>query len=492
MGGDQAMSMREGLLELVGSKSFTDDPEALKAYSTDSSLAPPGAPNYVVRPKKTEEVQSVINYANEHSIPVVPVSSSAHFHGTTIPRQGGIVLDLTGMNKVLEIDELNKRVRIEVGVTWEQLTSELRKKGFRIVMPLLPHPLRSVVTDYLEREVITNTVYDYGEPLQSMEVVWPTGEVFRTGSASVTGYPDTPSKGGNPSGPGLDFYRLLQGAQGTMGAVTWANLKIEYLPKIDKILFAPVGDLDYAIEFLYRILRVRIGQECLLLNSVNLATIIADDWPTDFEKLRASLPPWTLVLVLSGFQRRPEEKLEYEEHALGEILKNEFPEIHLADNLPGFPGLARKLLPMLRNPWPAQVTYWKQRPKGGCQSLFFITKPTSVSRFVGRVEEIAARHGYPITDIGGYLQPIEHNRACHLEFNFFYDPANSSEVERVQGLYGEAVKTLLGEGALFTRPYGQELTELVYERAADYTMTLRRVKNIFDPNNIMNPGNLCF
>jgi FAD/FMN-containing dehydrogenase len=492
MGGDHIVDIREGLLELVGSKSFTDDPEVLRAYSTDSSLTPPGVPNYVVKPKKTEEVQKVVNFANQHSIPVVPVSSSAHFYGTTIPKQGGIILDLTGMNKILEIDELNKRVRIEVGVTWEQLTSELGKKGFRMVMPLLPHPSRSVVTDYLEREVITSTVYDYGEPLQSMEVVWPTGEVFRTGSASVTGYPDSPSKGGNPSGPGLDFYRFIQGAQGTMGVVTWANLKIEYMPKIDKILLAPVSDLDYAMEFLYRILRVRIGQECLLLNNVNLAAIIADDWSRDYQKLRASLPPWTLILVLSGFQRRPEEKLEYEEHALSEILKNEFPEMHLADNLPGFPGLSRKLLPMLRNPWPTKVTYWKQRPKGGCQSLFFITKPDLASGFVAKVEEIAARHGYPIADIGAYLQPIEHNRACYLEFDFFYDPADYSEVERVRGLYGEAVKVLLGEGALFTRPYGEELTKLVYQRAADYTMALRRVKSIFDPNNIMNPGNLCF
>ena len=50
-------------------------------------------------------------------------------------------------------------------------------------MSIMPHPQCSVVTDYLEREVPTNTVYDYGEPLQSMEVVWPTGEIFRTGSA---------------------------------------------------------------------------------------------------------------------------------------------------------------------------------------------------------------------------------------------------------------------------------------------------------------------
>jgi FAD/FMN-containing dehydrogenase len=486
------MSAREGLLKLVGSGGFSDDPDVLRAYSADFSLAPPGAPNYVVKPKNTEEVHQVIQFANEHSLPVVPVSSAVHFYGATIPKQGGVVLDLSRMNRVLEIDELNRRVRLEAGVTWKQLTGELGKKGLRVMMPLLPHASRSVVTDTLEREVPTNTVYDYGEPLQSMEVVWPTGEVFRTGSASVTGYPDSPSKGGNPSGPGLDFYRFLQGAQGTMGVVTWANLKIEYSPKIDKILFAPVRDLPYAIEFVYRILRIRVGQECLLLNNVNLAAILADDWPRDFERLRASLPPWTLILVISGMQRRPEEKVQYEERALGEILRNEFPEIHLAENLAGVPNLGRKLLPMLRSPWPEQATYWKQRYKGGCQSLFFIAKPARAMEFIGKIEETAPRHGYPTADIGAYLQPIEHNRACHLEFDFFYDPSSPSEVERVKGLYGDAARVLLREGALFTRPYGEELTRLVYERATDYTMTLRRVKKVFDPNNIMNPGTLCF
>ena len=485
------MSIKQKLLEIVGSDNFFDDPKALDPYSKDFSLAPSGAPDYVVKPKDAQEVERVIKCANEHLIPVVPVSSWVHFHGATIPKQGGIVLDLTRMNQILEVDEFNRRVRMEAGVTWEQITSQLEKRGFRIMMPLLPHPLRSVVTDYLEREVLTNTVYDYGEPLQGMEVIWPAGEIFRTGSASVTGYPDSPSKGANPAGPGLDFYRFLQGAQGTMGVVTWANLKIECLPKIDKVLFAPVGELNYAIDFLYRVLRLRIGQECLLLNNINLATIVAEDWPRDFEKLRASLPPWTLILVISGLQRHPEGKIQYEEETLHKILGNEFPQISLADSLPGFSDLGKKLLPMLRKPWPNEVTYWKNRYKGACQSLFFITKPALAPKFISKVEKIAAKHGYSVGDIGGYLQPIEHNRACHLEFNFFYDPANRSEVKRIRSLCSEAAPVLLDEGALFTRPYG-ELAKLVYQRAAAYTTTLRRVKRIFDPNNIMNPGNLCF
>jgi hypothetical protein len=432
----------------------------------------------------------VVRLANEHFVPIVPVSSWVHFQGATIPKQGGIVLDLGRMNRILEIDEANRRVRIEPGVTWEQLTAELEKKGMRMIMPLLPHPQRSVLTDYLEREVPTNTVYDYGEPLQSMEVVWPTGEIFRMGSASVNGYPDSQSKGANPSGPGIDFYRFFQGAQGTMGIVTWSNLKIESIPKMDKVLFAPVSDLSYAVEFLYRILPRRIGQECLLLNNVSLAAILSEDGQ-GIPKIRQALPPWTLLLVLSGLWRRPQEKIAYEENTLSEILKNEFKGLSLAENLPGFPGLERKMVPTLRKPWPKEGTYWKNRYKGGCQSLFFITRPGLSKKFIEIVEGIAARGGTPITDLGGYLQPIEHNRACQLEFHFFYDPSNPAEVENVRKVYRTAALALMNEGAFFTRPYG-ELAPILYERAAGYTTVLRQVKKVFDPNNIMNPGNLCF
>jgi len=485
------MNIRDRLLEMVGAENFSDDSEVLKNYSKDFSLVLPGMPNYVVKPKDASEVQKVIQFANEHLVPVIPLSSCVHFHGATLPKQGGVILDLTRMNRVLEIDESNRRVRIEAGVTWGQLTVELEKKGFRVIMPLLPHSGRSVLTDYLEREVPTNTVYDYGEPLQSMEVVWPTGEIFRTGSASVNGYPDSKSKGANPSGPGIDFYRFLQGAQGTMGVVTWSNLKIESIPRIDKVFFAPMNDLPYAMDLLYRVLPRRIGQECLMVNNVNLAAMITEDWPGGFEKLRQTLPGWTLILVLSGLMRRPEEKIRYEENALREILKNEFKDMAFSDNLPGFPGLGRKILPLLRKPWPRDLIYWKNRYKGGCQSLFFITRPVLAKKFINQVEQIAVRHGYPTGDIGGYLQPIEHNRACHLEFNFFYNPDNDKETEKVWDLYSNACLALLNEGALFTRPYGH-LAKIVYERAAGYALTLRRVKKIFDPNNIMNPGNLCF
>ena len=371
-------------------------------------------------------------------------------------------------------------MRIQPGVTWKQITGELAKKGMRIIMPLLPPANRSVVTDFLEREVPTNTVYDYGEPTQSFELVWPTGELFRLGSASVNGYPDSKSKGANPSGPGLDFYRFLQGAQGTFGIVTWMNLKIEFATKIDKIYCAPVEDLALAQEFLYRVLPRRIGQEVVLLNNVDLAAILADNLPRDFEKLRATLPPWSLIMIISGLMRRPEEKIAYEEKFLKETTSKEFQKIKLVDNLPGAAGRGRKLLTLLRKPWPAEKTYWKNAWRGGAQSLFFIGKPVSTPLYVDIVEEVAVRYGYPMDDIGMYIQPIEHNRAAHVEFKFFHDPDDADEKAVIAGLYREAAKALMNEGAFFSRPYG-ELAPMVYDRAAGYTMALKRTKKVFDP-----------
>lgn len=485
------MGIKTDLAKIVGKDNVTDNMEERRAYSTDYSLLPPGLPDVVVWPETAEQVGKIVAWCNGKNIPVVPVSSKVHFHGCTIPKQGGVLVDMARMNKIQEIDLDNRLARVEAGVTWEQFVAALEKKGMRTIMPLLPPGNRSVLTDTLEREVPTNIVYDYGEPMQSIEVVWPNGEIFRCGSASVNGFPDSKSRGANPSGPGLDFYRFVQQAQGTMGIVTWANVKIESIPKIDKIFLAPVEDLPYAIDFLYRILPRRIGQECLLLNNVDLAAIVAENMPDDFDKLCATLPSWTLILVISGLIRRPEEKIAYEEKFLSQVLTHEFQKMALTDNLPGFPGLGRKLLPMLRKPWPSKMPYWKNRIKGGCQNLFFITKPIKVPIFMDIMEMVAGRYGYSVNEIGSYIQPIEHNRACQVEFSFFYDPDEEAEKTFVAEIYREAALMMMNEGAFFTRPYG-DLAPILYDRAASYTMALKRLKKVFDPKNIMNPGNLCF
>ncbi len=112
----------------------------------------------------------------------------------------------------------------------------------------------------------------------------------------------------------------------------------------------------------------------------------------------------------------------------------------------------------------------------------------------GQIEamsELAVKAGYPLSDMGIYIQPVVQGTGYHCEFNLFYDPGNSRELNRVRELTSSATRNLIAKGAFFSRPYG-ESAGMVLNRDAASMAVLSKFKKIFDPNNIMNPGKACF
>ena len=93
--------------------------------------------------------------------------------------------------------------------------------------------------------------------------------------------------------------------------------------------------------------------------------------------------------------------------------------------------------------------------------------------------------------MGVYLQPTLQGTNCHVEFNLAYDPESAQEIQKIKKIDEEAGKVLPSMGAFFSRPYGS-WAEMAFGPSA-YTVTaLRKVKDIYDPKGIMNPGKLCF
>ena len=477
------MAIKGEVAGIVGAEYVIDNPETLEKYSRDYSLVQPRMPSYVVFPKNTGEIQGVVKYANEHLIPVIPRSSSISFYGAGIPSQGGIILDLSRMNKILEVDGRNKKVKVEPGVTWAQVQEELEKQGLMVCNPLLPPPLKSVLTSAMEREPILIPKSEYNEVFLTAEMVLASGDLFWTGTAMGKGM-----KGQNFPDALIPSTRLFLGAQGTLGIMTWANLKAEWLPTMDKVFFIPFDRIEDVAEPIYRIQRRMLGNECLILNNFNLAAILAEEWPDEFNSLRETLPPWTIIQCLSGLHRLPEEKIEYEEEALMEVASK----LHFEPRrtVGGVPGLEGTILKMLRKPW-QKDGYWKFRYKGSCQDIFFYITLDRVHEFTEAMNSIAAKHGYSTGDIGVYLQPVERARVCFCQFGFHVDPDDARDVDRVHRLYLEASERAISMGGLFTTPYGP-WADMVYSRAATYTAVMKIVKNAFDPNNILNPGKLCF
>jgi len=460
----------------------------------DRSLERPGLFTCVVRPRTVDEAQKVIQLANEAKFPVVPQSSGVHFYGGAVPKQGGVVLDLSGMNHIVEIIDDVKAAHLQVGVTWEQFQTALEAKGYRAIIPLLPHASRSVIMDCLEREQPVVQNYEYAEPLMSMQVIWGNGELFVTGSAGVSGFrtEGVLADGISPTGPGpMSYDTFLYGAQGTMGVVTWGVVLFEEIPTLTKTFFIPAPRVEDTIEPLYQLLRRGVCYECLLLNNINLATILTESWPGQFAQLRATLPAWTIILISGALHRRPEEKVAYQEKFLREMMSSNYRNLEVLTTLPGLAAVERKLPEMLRKPWPKDRTYWKHAYKGGCQDLMFMTTLERVGGYVSAVAEVAAKHQYPTNDIGCYVQPVQDGHACQLQFNFYYNPDDGAEKDRVRGLYAEAAAVALERGAYFNRPYGI-ISSMVYKKHSDYASLLKRFKKYFDPNGILNPGKLCF
>ena len=278
-----------------------------------------------------------------------------------------------------------------------------------------------------------------------------------------------------------DIFRLIQVAKGTMGIITWASLRCEVLPKIQKPFLVPADKLEGLLTLAYRLVRLRLGDEIFLLNDHALASIVGES-PDEIDKLRRVLPRWILFYCVAGYEVFPQERVEYQERDISETAKA----IGVTPTPEAVAGIgAEELLELTgRRETVLEAEVW-----GGIQEILFISPFSGIRGFVETVYESAAKSNYN-QPLGVYVQPINQGHGYHCEFDLAYDPGDPSESEQVKQLYLSTARTLMSDGAL-SRPYDL-LSEMVLNRDGVNRASLMKIKAIFDPNNVMNPGKLCF
>jgi hypothetical protein len=485
-------SIREQMVAVLGAQATCDDPETLHAFARRTPLISGKQPLLVLRPRNTQEVQQIVRIANEEGINLIPSSSGLPKLGWgSVPAEEGMIVDLSRMKRIIRLDRRNRVSIVEPGVTFAELGAVAAREGLKVLMPLLPRKTKSVLASYLEREPILIPKYhwDMTDPLLCAEVVYGSGEILRTGSSAGPGSLEEQWKAGNaqknPFGPGqTDFLRLVQGAQGTMGIVTWASVKLEVLPTLRELYLVPAHDLEHLIEFAYKALRRRLGDELFLLNGFTLASLSKDS-TAGIRECRENQWPWTLIISMAGYGYFPEKRLEFQRADIGDLAHESGLEIRTELSALEAVGL----LDILRQP--SRDPYWKLSYKGACHDVFFLTTLDRTPKLVSLMQDVLTKHHYPQQDLGVYLQPVQHGRSCHCEFQLPYRQDDLAENEQVRRLSNHAARVMVQNGAFFSRPHG-DWAQMVYPRCSDTVDGLKTIKRIFDPNNVLNRGRLCF
>jgi FAD/FMN-containing dehydrogenase len=482
----------EKLAAIVGKGNVADDAKTLERYSRDGSFAVPMRPRLVVKVKTADEVQSIVKLANETGIPLVPVSSTgAGQRGDTVPSvPEAVVIDMSGMKRIISINRQQRVAVVEPGVTYGELKAALEKEDLEISMPLAPKEGKSVVASVLDMEPRLNALHQWNfiDPLRCTEVVWGDGNKMYTGEAGggpldIEKQQSTERWQVSGTGPMmLDFYRLLTGSQGSMGIVTWASLKCEAASPIHKLYFVPAEKAEDLIDFTYRVQRLRLGAEMLVVNRTTLATLVADR-AEDIARLSADMPAWVALVGVSGQSLLPEKRAEAHALDIGDIAQQSG--LKFLSALPGISG----------DQMYAKITgtsgplVWKKKSKGACAELFFTTTLDRIPEFISRMNTLAAEATYPLCDMGIYINPQNMGTSYHCEFLLPYDAAIAAEAAMVKKLFTKASEEFSGMGAYYLRPHGI-WSRLQLNKDAQSAMLLQKLKGIFDPNNIMNTGKL--
>lgn len=481
------------LAKIVGEDNVLSLQERLNEYSKDMSFVAPMKPDYIIKPGNTSEVQKVVQWANIHQRPLVTVSSGPpHLNGDTVPgTKGAVILDLHRMNRIIKIDPANQVAIVEPGVTYQNLQVELKKSGLRAFTPLVPRIAKSVIGSIISKEPVTipSQHWDSTDPMLCIEVVFGTGDKTRTGEAAG---PDPLEKQWeigkaqlSPFGPTqMDLQRLISGAQGTIGIVTWMSIKCRQLPKLSRGFFVPSERIEPLIELSYELLRPRMGEDHFIVNGLNLACLMSCS-SQEIQYLSKTLPSWLMFINFEGYDPLPLDAVEYQTADLIEMAQ-----CHGLSPVTEIQGItAEKLIQLLSEPSPEP--YWKFRSKGGFQDVPFLTTLDQTPDFGKAMFDLAEKYQYPTKNIGVYIQPIVQGTCCQCEFSLFHDPTDPDASAHTKQFLNDVVECLEQRGGFFSRPYAV-WADIAYRHMQDTADIQKKIKKIFDPNGILNPGKLCF
>jgi len=459
----QAMESRliDRFVDVVGKAGVLHTPEDLAVYSYDGTFAE-GQPDLILLPETTEQVSQIVRLAGEARLPIVPRGMGSGLAAGSIPMPGGgIVICLTRMNHILEIDTQNATVSVEAGVVTADLQREVEKHG--LFYPPDPSSIRhSTIGGNIACNAGGPRCLKYGvtgDYVLGLTVVLADGQILTTGGKpikDVTGY---------------DLNGLFTGSEGTLGLITGALLRLIAKPIYASTALAEYNSLEDASCTVNAILSAGILPATLELMDQTAITCIE-------EAMHLGLPTDVEALLLIETDGADQQTVDREIEVCVKICQvNGARSAKMAQNEAERNSLRkarRSISPSLARKAPNKLGE-------------DITVPRSaIPEVVKRLRAISARYGLPIVIFG-------HAGDGNLHPNILFDKREPEQWAKVEQMVGEIFATSLALGGTLSGEHGVGVLKRPYLENALGPVSIgvqKQIKNALDPMNILNPGKI--
>jgi len=435
-----------------------DSPEDLASYAYDSTFAE-HRPDAVVLPTTTEQVGRILALAGREHVPVVPRGMGTGLAAASIPFSGGIVLSLTRMNRILEIDRENMTVRTQAGIVTADLEAEVSKLG--LFYPPDPSSNRqSTIGGNIACNAGGPRCLKYGvtgDYVMGLTVVLADGRVLETGGKAIKDV------------VGYDLTSLFVGSEGTLGVITEALLRLVSKPRFVRTALAEFLSLEDASRTINAILVAGVVPATLeLLDETAIGCIE--------EAMELGLPLDVEAMLIIESDGSDEEAVVRQIEAAAHICReNGARRVSVAQDEEERAALwraRRSVSPSLARKAPNKLGE-------------DITVPRSViPEAIRRIKEIGASYGLPIVVFG-------HAGDGNLHPNILFDRRDPQQWEKVQQIVEEVFRVALDLGGTLSGEHGVGTFKLPYIDDALGQVSIdvqRRIKQALDPRNILNPG----
>ena len=449
------MNIIEDLQEIVQDYNQVSINESiLEQHSKGLLYHTPHLPDVVVYPKSKEEVSKILIYANERKIPITPFGVGSSLEGQIIPTHGGISMDFSLMNKVVRINEEDFLVKVEPGITRNELNKQLKKYG--LFFPVDPGADATIGGMAATGASGTNSV-KYGtmkDYVKGLEVVLANGEIIKTGGMATK------------SSSGYNLTELFVGSEGTLGVFTEITLKLVGIEEETVAIKANFPTIDLAAQSAFTLLKsgIEIGK----IELVDAQTIKAVN-----EYKETTYPETaTLFIELSGSK----EMIDYETSLVKEILMDE--------NCTHF-ELETDSVKKAKL-WEARhhVAFAVQAAHPGKSIL-----STDVCVPLSKLPE-AIKYSRIVLDeanINGGIFGHVGDGNFHTVITF--DPNNPKSIKHIEKVNGQIVDFALANGGTCTGEHGIGIgkKEFLEKEHPTSISLMKGIKHLLDPNSIMNP-----